>query len=212
MRPDVQQRLRHVKWIGGGSGAGKSTIARHLAARHGLRIYATDDAMLDHARRSTPESAPQLTRFLEMSMDERWLGQTPEAMVDSFHWFRGECFDLVVEDLLTTAAKPGGVIAEGFRLLPHLVRPLLIDPGQAVWLLPTPEFRSAAFDNRGTMWDIPNATSDPRTAQCNLLKRDHLFTERLRREVEGLGLPFVDVHGSLGEDELVNHVAATLGL
>jgi len=43
-----------------------------------------------------------------------------------------------------------GVIAEGFRLLPYLVKPLLAEPGHTVWLLPTPEFSRAAFDRRGT--------------------------------------------------------------
>jgi dephospho-CoA kinase len=51
----LRARLRHVYWIGGGSGAGKSVIARRLAARHGLRRYATDDVMPDHA--SQPEEA-----------------------------------------------------------------------------------------------------------------------------------------------------------
>jgi adenylate kinase family enzyme len=38
-----------IYWIGGGSGAGKSTVARLIAARRGLRLYATDDVMADHA-------------------------------------------------------------------------------------------------------------------------------------------------------------------
>ena len=53
IRPEdaaLRDRLGHVYWIGGGSGAGKSTIARRLAARHGLRLYATDEVMRDHAR------------------------------------------------------------------------------------------------------------------------------------------------------------------
>ncbi|HEU4435494.1 MAG TPA: hypothetical protein VFR51_19060, partial [Pyrinomonadaceae bacterium] len=54
----VQERLRNVYWIGGASAAGKSTVARRLAARHGLRLYATDDVMPDHARRSSPEDSP----------------------------------------------------------------------------------------------------------------------------------------------------------
>jgi NAD(P)-dependent dehydrogenase (short-subunit alcohol dehydrogenase family) len=33
----------NVYWIGGGSGRGKSTIARRITARHGMRVYATDD-------------------------------------------------------------------------------------------------------------------------------------------------------------------------
>jgi hypothetical protein len=31
----------------------------------------------------------------------------------------------------------------------YLVKPLLAESGHAVWLLPTPEFRRAAFDSRG---------------------------------------------------------------
>ena len=31
----LRTRLRHVYWLGGGSGAGKSTIARRIAAEHG---------------------------------------------------------------------------------------------------------------------------------------------------------------------------------
>jgi hypothetical protein len=205
-----RERLRHVRWIGGASGAGKSTIARHLAARHGLAVYATDDVMLDHARRSTPKEAPQLSRFMEMTMDERWLGQSPEAMLESFHWFRGEGFDLLVEDLLGLPQEPG-VIAEGFRLLPRLVAPLATR-GQAVWLLPTPEFRTTAFESRGTMWDIPNSTSDPIGAQRALLKRDHLFAERLRGELSELGVPLVEVDGSLDEGQLTDRVGELLGL
>ncbi len=209
---DIRERLRHVRWIGGGSGAGKSTITRHLAARYGLDVYATDDVMLDHAKRSTPEQAPQLSRFMTMTADERWLGQSPEAMLDSFHWFRGEAFDLMIKDLLARTPSESGVIAEGFRLLPHLVAPLLADPEHAVWLLPTPEFRSLAFESRGTMWDIPNSTSDPRSAQRVLLERDHLFTARVRAEVVDLGLPFIEVDGSLDEARLTERVAAQFGL
>ena len=38
---DVARRLEHVLWIGGGSGAGKSTVARRLATEYGLQVYAT---------------------------------------------------------------------------------------------------------------------------------------------------------------------------
>src|SRR5262245_7045997 len=77
MRPDdLPDRLRHVRWIGGGSGAGKSTIAARIAARHGLQVYLTDKVMPDHARRSTPEDAPSLSLFKAMDMDERWLNRS----------------------------------------------------------------------------------------------------------------------------------------
>jgi 2-phosphoglycerate kinase len=191
-----------VHWLGGGSGAGKSTIARRVAARHGLRVYSTDDAMARHAARCTPEEAPHLHRFLAMDMDERWVRRSPRTMLDTFHWYRGEGFRLIVDDL---RAIDTGVIVEGFRLLPDLVAPLA---GSAVWLLPTPEFRRAAFARRGT--DIPRGTSDPDTALRNLLERDGLFTERLRQDTRRLGLPAIDVVPGMTEDEVEEAVTRTL--
>jgi hypothetical protein len=108
----LRARLRHVYWIGGGSGAGKSVIARRVAARHGLSLYATDDVMPDHASRCAPADCPFLSEFAAMDMDERWVNRPPEIMLETFGWFRGEGFGLIVEDLLRLPREPG-VIVEG---------------------------------------------------------------------------------------------------
>ncbi|MER5511600.1 hypothetical protein ABT052_40765 [Streptomyces sp. NPDC002766] len=205
-------RLRHVYWIGGGSGAGKSTVARRLADRHGWRLYATDDAMPDHAARTTPDEAPFLHAFMAMDMDERWVDRPPHVMLETFHWFRGEGFGLIVEDLLRLPRQPC-VVVEGFRLLPRLVRPLLAAPEHAVWLLPTPDFRQAAFRNRsapgeGFLW----RTSDPARAGRNLAERDGLFTEHLRAETERLGLRAIPVDAGMTEDALTEEVTTAFRL
>jgi hypothetical protein len=210
MRSPADQ-LRHVYWLGGGSGAGKSTVARRLAAVHGLHHYATDDTMSDHAKRASAVEAPELSRFIAMSMDERWLDRSPEEMLATFHWFRGEAFELIVADLLALPAEPG-VIVDGFRLLPHLVVPLLADPRQAMWLLPSPGFRQRAFEHRGSLWTIAEQTSDPPRALRNLLERDHLFTERVRVEAYQLNQNVIEVDGGLTEDDLTDRVAAAFGL
>jgi 2-phosphoglycerate kinase len=207
----LRARLRHVYWIGGGSGAGKSTIARRIAARHGLRLYATDDVMPDHASRSTPEDSPFLSEFKAMDMDERWVNRSPETMLETFHWFRGEGFGLIVEDLLRLPSEPG-VIVEGFRLLPRLVKRLLAVPGHAVWLLPTPDFRRAAIDSRGSTWDIARKTNDPKRAQRNLLERDRMFTERLHEEANRLELRVIEVDTTMTEDDLAERVTEAFGL
>ena len=97
-------------------------------------------------------------------------------------------------------------------MLPHLVRPLLHDPSRFVWLIPTPEFRLAAFESRGSKWSIPNKTSNPKRALSNLLERDRLFTERLQGMVETTGLPAVTVDGRLTEDALESCIAGKFGL
>jgi hypothetical protein len=203
-------RLRHVYWVGGGSGSGKSVVAQRLASRHRLLRYATDDVMADHASRCAPQECPFLTEFAAMDMDERWVNRPPETMLETFHWFQGEGFRLIVDDLLRL---PGdrGVIAEGFRLLPRLVKPLLTVPASAVWLVPTPEFRRAAFARRGSLWEIARKTSDPERALRNLLDRDRMFTERLRDEAEGLDLHVIEVDTTMTEDDLVGRVTAEPG-
>ncbi len=207
----LRARLQHVNWIGGGSGAGKSTIARRIAAQHGLHVYSTDEVMPDHARRSTPEEAPYLSMFKTMDMDQRWVNRSPQTMLETFHWFRGEGFGLIVEDLLRLPADTG-VIAEGFRLLPHLVKPLLAQSGHAVWLLPTPAFRRAAFNSRGTEWDIARKASDPQLAQRNLLERDRMFTNRLFKETTRLEPPVIEINTAMNEGELSRQVTQAFGL
>jgi hypothetical protein len=156
----VTHSLERVVWLGGGSAAGKSTLARRLAEQHGLQLYPTDDAMRRHAAALNEQEAPYLARFRAMTMDERWVDRSPEEMLDSFHWYRGEGFDLIVDDLLHMPPTPP-VIVEGFRLLPRLVAPLLTDVRRAVWLLPTPAFRRAAIEARGTTWDIAGGRATP---------------------------------------------------
>ncbi len=126
----LREQLQHVYWIGGGSGAGKSTVARRIAAQRGLRVYATDDAMADHARRSTSENSPLLHAFMAMDMDERWASRPPKTMLETFPWFQGEGFNMIVDDLLRLPREPG-VIAEGSdccRGLSSLSSPYLLMP------------------------------------------------------------------------------------
>jgi hypothetical protein len=202
----LREQLRHVYWIGGGSGAGKSTTARRLADQYGWRLYATDDVMSDHARRTTTEEAPFLHQFMAMDMDERWVNRSPETMLETFHWFRGEGFGLIIEDLLRLPPEPC-VIVEGFRLLPRLVKPLLAVSSHAVWLLPTPEFRQAAIRSRATpgegfIWK----TSDPERANRNIAERDHAFVNRLSEETERLELRAIEADTTMTEDDLAKQV------
>jgi len=207
-----REQLQHVYWIGGGSCAGKSTIARRIAAQHGLRVYATDDVMSDHARRSTPEDSPLLHAFMAMDMDERWVNRPPKTLLETFHWFQGESFNMIIEDLLRFPREPR-VIAEGFRLLPRLVKPLLSVPAHAIWLLPTPAFRESAVESRGgSAWRFLAKTTDPERALRNLLERDRMFTDALREETARLEMAAIEVDATMTEDDLAKRVTEVFGL
>jgi len=206
----LRPRLAHVRWIGGGSGAGKSTVASRLAAELGLQLHSCE-TFTAHVSRSNPVDDPLLHAFLAMDMDQRWVHRTPRAMLGTFHGFQGEGFDLIVEDVLALPADQP-VLVEGFRLLPRLVRPLLSAPSHAVWLIPTPQFRRAAFASRGSLWAIARRTSDPERALANLLARDELFSNEVAAEAAALQLTTIDVSSDLTVEELAARVAGCLGL
>ena len=92
------------------------------------------------------------------------------------------------------------------------MKPLLGAPGHAVWLLPTPDFRRAAFEARGSLWEIARKTSDPERALHNLLERDRMFTERLYGETKHLGLRIIEVDTTMTEDDLEGRVAEAFEL
>jgi len=207
----LAERLQHVRWIGGGSGAGKTTVAARLAADHGLRLYSCDAMQSDHTRRSNPIDHPLLDDFLAMDMDERWVNRPPSVMLKTFHGFQGEGFDLILEDLLALPEEPP-ILAEGYKLLPRLVSPLLSGPNQAAWLVPTPRFRRAAVEMRGSTWDIAGRTSNPEQALANLLARDELFTDEVVKQAAARALRVIEVDGTLSLDDLTMRVAESLCL
>lgn len=191
--------LAAARWIGGGSGAGKSTVAPLL----GLPVVHTDLSLHPHAAALAGDA--RVDAFVAMSMDERWVDREPERMLATFPWFDGAGFELLLDEL-----PAGPLVVEGFRLLPRLVAPLLADGGRAVWLLPTPERREAVLRDRDPARAFWNRTSDPARALRNVLERDRLFTERLREECAALGLPTIDVDGSDPVEVLAARVASLL--
>jgi hypothetical protein len=209
--PSIAERLSHVRWIGGGSGGGKTTIAADLASRHGLLLYDSDAAITNHVERSDPARQRLLRDFLAMSMDDRWVNRTPETMFESFWAFHGEAFESIVDDLLALGFERG-VVAEGFRLLPRLVAPLMSRADQAVWLLPSPAFRRTVFETRPSTRAIVSRTSDPTRALENLLARDALFTEALREDVTEFGLQAIRVDVGDRLERTRHRVEVALGL
>jgi hypothetical protein len=152
-----------------------------------------------------------LHAFLALTMDERWVKRTPEEMFHTFHGFHGEGFGLILEDLLDLPTNMH-VLVEGYKLLPRLVSPLLSRSDQAMWLVPTPEWRRIALSRRGSLWSIAGRTSDPETALVNFLARDALYTEEVKRQAAALQLPTIEVDGSATVDELVERAAHCLGI
>jgi hypothetical protein len=188
--------LAHVLWLGGSTCAGKTTVARRLAAEHGLRLYACDDAFEDHRRRARPERHPGFCDIMDLSGPE--LCELPvDRQVEALLAFYRDQMEMIVEDLLDLPAdRP--VLAEGSGLLPDLVAPLLTDPGKALWMIATPEFRRRRYPERGS-WvreTLDNAADADRVFECWMMRDDILAQQRAERAA-ALGLAVLTVDGGL---------------
>ena len=139
--------LRHVLWIGGPSGAGKTTIATRLARRHGLRWYNADTRTWQHRDRALEDGHPAARRWEALSPEERWNDVTDdELFAMSLHRERAA---MVVDDLHRLPCSPL-IIAEGSVISPEVVSTGAADRALAVWLLPTPELSRRRHRERGT--------------------------------------------------------------
>jgi hypothetical protein len=188
--------LRHVLWIGGATGAGKSSIARTLAYRNDLQLYNVDLRTYEHVERPRPSG------FAELSQDERWLEPPPEELVDRFVANAEERLPLILEDL-DALPELAGVVAEGPFLLPSLIAPLVAD-GQALFLVPDEGRQRATLAARGSM----SLTSDPERARANLTRRNMLLAGRIRDEAEACGLSVLEVDRPL--EGMIERAGATL--
>jgi hypothetical protein len=186
-----KRTLRHVLWIGGSVCSGKSSAAVTLAERFGSRPFHFDQAERSHFERSGPDRQPNMAAWTAMSMDERWVLRSPEDMAQQIivAW-REERFPMVVGDLLAMAGR-GSIVAEGAGLFPACVAPLLSETRAGIWLIATPDCIRHVRRVRGE--DVSRLTSNPQRAFDNLVARDVLMADYIRRQAEALGLAIVGV-------------------
>ena len=131
----VNARLSHVRWLGGGTGAGKSTLAAVLARRFGTEVYDGDLAEHDHLARCTPRHQPRLLALAAMTPAQRWLERSPAEIFAEMPALHGEAFGLVLDDLRRRDPAQK-VVVDDFRTLPREVAAFLDWPEQAVFCSP----------------------------------------------------------------------------
>ena len=199
MDPKFQPKLAHVLWIGGATDTGKTTIAQMLAERHGLQVYHYDRHDLPQVE-TLAQTMPRYRAFLDASLEDRWVHPEPEDLF-RFVWegFRHR-FPLIVQDLLALPTEPM-ILVEGFGLTPELVTPVISTKSQAVWLVPTEEFKQASMERRGKP-SFRDHVSDPERATRNVFRRDMMLAERVREQAQARDLTVYEVDGSRPVEEM----------
>lgn len=202
-----RQGLTHVLWLGGPPDAGKTSIAQIIARKWGLQVYHFDRHEPDHFARADPQRHPALYAAHPDRLDAeaRWLGSTSEEMVRRTIASWTERTAMACDDLMALPAR-SRVIAEGPGFFPATIAPLLADPRQAVWLLPTEEFKRTSVTRREKLAGVP--VSDLPRARENLIARDLLIGQQITAQCKFFGLTPLPVDGSAGLATMADRVAA----
>ena len=221
-REVVGPAFESAAWIGGGTGSGKTTVARALASRHGLRLFPVDafwyahtarlnDARLNDARLNDARlngarlngarlnGARINTARLdepELTPDQQWLGQTPEEQAEAFAETSRRRLLLAMADLAQLPKRPSTLV-EGPQVLPDL----LPRGAAAVFLIPTKEFQRSVLALR-----VLPPTANPRVALENRIKKDQLYAERLASLAADRGFAVLLVDGSRSPEEILAKV------
>jgi hypothetical protein len=199
--------LSRTLWIGGGQWAGKSTVARLLALRHGLTAYHYD---YHDARGHDDRRVARRVR----------LGEPPGGPDADTMWVRGTPADLAAETLagfpvrfewalddLRGLVSWRPIIAEGWGLRPELVAPIVDSPRRMVVMVPTAAFRDRQVRELSRAAAVGAGVSDPERAQRNRLERDRLVADDAVRSARRLGIRVLEIDGTLDADAVADLVA-----
>lgn len=164
--------LSNTLWIGGPAGAGKTTVARLLARRHGLRLYSSDTRTWEHRDRAIAAG---------VELPERGPGSGYD---------RGP---MIIDDLRALPSAPL-IVAEGGPVTPQVAAV----GGEAVWLVPSRAAQAARLGQRHPdgapeaylrSWDpiveqlagadVWTLTVDDLTVAETITEVEHLFADRL---------------------------------
>lgn len=199
--------LRRALWIGGGQWAGKSTVSRILAVRHGLTAYHFDyhDGRAHQDRRVARQVALG-EPVTEPDPDSVWVHPTPEEMAAETLAGFPIRFEWALDDLRAlVSGRP--ILAEGWGLRPELVEPILDSPRRMIVMVPTPEFRAHQVSVLPRAAALVSRVSDPDRAQRNRLERDRLVAEDAARTARRLGIRVLEVDGSRNAEAVADDVA-----
>jgi hypothetical protein len=195
-------RLDQVLWVGGAQWAGKTTVARLLAARFPLVLYAYDyhDARSHSERaRADADRFPAFHAFLDAldrDPDSVWSRPSPEQLSEQVLAIFSERFQMVLEDLAALPEETP-VLAEGWGLRPDLVAQQLDSREQAIFLVPTESFRQSQLDALERAQRLSTSgLREPARAQHNRVERDRLLAADVVARAKALGLPLLEVDGS----------------
>jgi hypothetical protein len=168
-------------WIGGGQGAGKTTLSWDLSRANDLPLHRVDSWTYDHQARLPAGD----------SLDEQ-LARGPEAAADAFESYSRRRLELVLDDIAERGLGEVPAIVEGPQLMPGFAAQLR--PGWCVWLLPDPARTRLTREERLAIEETLAGGPVASRSRISLIsQRDAILTNRIRGSAVLAGRPVIEV-------------------
>lgn len=185
-------------WIGGGQGAGKTTLSWHLSRANDLPLHHVDLWGYDHQARMPASD----------SLDER-LARGPESAADAFESRSRLRLELVLEDIVERDLGAVPAIVEGPQLMPEFAAQL--PAGWCVWLLPDPARTRMVRESRLAREETLAGRPVAGRARVHLIvERDAILARRIRDTAVLAGRPIIEVPKTPDWPAIAAAIEATL--
>ena len=199
----------NLRWLIGGSGSGKSTVTRALAARTGVAVYDMDEAVFGRFR-FDPARHPATTAWFTADNPLHWMLSLPWPEFDAlYRAANAETLDLLADDLAGRPDEP--LLIDGGITHPCVLTQVI--PAARIICLERDEAQRAAewhtSPTRTPMRDEILALPDGAALWRRFQQYDRQMTATLGRESRECGIQVLH----WGEDDTVEQVGErVLGL
>lgn len=178
--------------IGGGPGAGKSTVAKSLSKKYGFEYLRTDDFVDEHQQEAAELKYPINNYLSSLPAKEQQLELIKLTSKQEIAR-QEELFFILLKEL--RKRKFDKVVLEGNCLLPDLVHERFEYPYNGVWLLPTLEFQRKLYPKRDWAPKLLEQSSDRPLTLKSWIKRDHEFNMVVLGQAKAHKFPYRRVNG-----------------
>lgn len=204
----VLGKRRQLLWLIGGSGSGKTTVSRAVAARMGVPVYDMDEAFFGRYR-PDPQRHPATTAWFSAANPLGWMLSLPWPAFNAlYRASNAEMLDLLAADLADQADAP--LVIDGGITHPSVLT-RVIPAARVVCLLRDSASREQEWEtaaSRAEMRAAVLALSDGATMWARFLDYDRRLTATIARESRELWIKTVSWDAATPVEDLAATVIA----